>query len=140
MSNKIDKVFVFGTLMSNQYHNTVILGDKEEVTLLGEDLIDGKFTMIRFGYNPAVILHEDGTTPIKGEVYQISKDILKRIDSLEGFDYTLKDIRLCDRIVVKTSYGPAYMYVMPENYLDEEVPIVYSGNWKKESEKLLISQ
>lgn len=62
---------------------------------------------------------------IVADVFRISPEDLSRCDGLEGYP------RHYDRMIVKTPFGPAWLYVSPET---PSLPRVPGGDWLRASE------
>lgn len=108
-------VFVYGTLKKG-FGNNRLLKDSEFV---GTFRTPPDFHMVSLGGFPGVI--DKGSTPISGEVYKVTKPVMDRLDSLEGYPsfYTRKQI--------PTEFGAAWVYMLDESYLTR--PRVSSGIW-----------
>jgi gamma-glutamylcyclotransferase (GGCT)/AIG2-like uncharacterized protein YtfP len=99
---------------------------------MGEDTLPSKYTMVSLGGFPGVI--PKGETSIKGEVYEVSKDVYKAVEYLEGYHPDPK-ITLYSKEKVDTKFGEADMYILNKNYLF--YPKVETGNWKDEVRKTI---
>jgi gamma-glutamylcyclotransferase (GGCT)/AIG2-like uncharacterized protein YtfP len=109
------RVFVYGTLKKG-FHNALYL---ENARFLGEFTTDSIYSMYNFGTYPAV--GEFGKTAIEGEVYEISQAQLESIDRLEWYP------EFYQRVMIKTSFGGAWMYVVSERLCVDK--ITTSGSW-----------
>lgn len=112
--NKI-LVFVYGSLKSG-FANHVLI---EECECLGIHSTEAKFTMVSLGPYPAVLEH--GNTAIQGEIYAVDQAVFETLDTLEDYP------DLYNRILIATSHGPAWMYVMEAG---SHYAIVESGIWQ----------
>ena len=74
----MDKVFVYGTLMNGYVNNRCYLAQSE---CLGKGEITG-YGLYAVSSFPGIV-PEDGEK-VKGEVYSVDQDTLKRVDGLEG--------------------------------------------------------
>ncbi len=109
------RVFVYGTLKKgfrNAYH-------LEDGRFLGEFVTGPIYSMYDFGGYPAV--SENGKTAIEGEVYDISEELLASIDLLEVYP------DFYQRVMIETSFGGAWMYVVSEPLCADKIKI--SGSW-----------
>lgn len=118
-----NKIFVYGTLLSEEGNWRHYLKDSK---LLGEDTIEGNFTMVSLGVFPGVIPEGEGT--IKGEVYEVDENSYKSIEYLEGYHPDPKQA-FYSKMKVNTKYGEAEMYILDKSYLD--YPVIKSGNWRE---------
>ena len=109
------RLFVYGTLKKG-FHNNFYLRDAR---YLGEFTTDPGYSMYSFGNYPAVC--ETGDTPILGEVYEISEQLLASTDRLEWYP------EYYQRVLIETSFGEAWMYVVREQLCTDKIKI--SGNW-----------
>ena len=109
------RLFVYGTLKKG-FRNAVYL---ENARCLGEFITDPVYAMYDFGNYPAV--SEMGKTAIKGEVYEIDEELLASIDQLEWYP------EFYQRMLIETSYGSAWMYVVNESLCVEKIKI--NGTW-----------
>lgn len=112
------KVFVYGTLKAG-FGNHHIL---EESKFLQVGETEPTFTMISLGGFPGIL--DFGTTSIKGEVYEVDKETLARLDRLEGHPrwYKRTPITLNDGFEVET-----YIYPSDLGYGKE---VIESGSWR----------
>jgi gamma-glutamylaminecyclotransferase len=120
------RVFVYGSLKRGK-HNHGLLSDSRQ---LGRAYIEGQMRLISLGAFPGVVEDQNILHPGKvvGEVYQISDDVLRSLDYLEGHP------RFYERRKVETQFGSAWCYFLPSQYLDK-YPIVESGMWMPDAEE-----
>lgn len=109
MNNKntnllVNKLFVYGTLKKN-FPNFSYLKDAKY--LYDAYTID-KFNMIDFGHYPGLVKNSKGY-PVKGEVYEIDKNILEEIDILEGYP------SFYNRELSPTTNNLVYLYFLEDN-------------------------
>lgn len=120
------RVFVYGSLKRGK-HNHGLLAQSRH---LGRAYIDGKYRLISLGAFPGVVeddrLETDGI--VGGEIYQVSDDVLRSLDYLEGHP------RFYERRKVTTSHGAAWCYFLPQPYI-EKYPIVDNGIWHPDAEE-----
>jgi gamma-glutamylcyclotransferase (GGCT)/AIG2-like uncharacterized protein YtfP len=109
------RVFVYGTLKKG-FHNAIYLQDTR---FLGKFTTDPVYSMYEFGTYPAVT--EPGKTAIKGEIYEISVLQLAAIDRLEWYPHYYQ------RVMIATSFGAAWMYVVSEQLCVGK--LITSGSW-----------
>jgi len=96
------KVFVYGTLKQG-YGNNILLRDQ---AFLGENVT--KFPVFDMTSEGIPFVHPEGSSFIKGEMYEIDEACLERVDSLEGHPNWYK------REEVEIATGDtAYMYMTP---------------------------
>lgn len=109
-------VFVYGTLKSGygNHHYMKRAGGE----FLGESSVQDLKIYNYCSHFPVVAEGEGGR--VYGEVYKV-KD-MGPLDALEGYP------RFYDRKVFQTSYGPAWVYLMPSKQL-EGVSEIKSGKW-----------
>lgn len=116
------RVFVYGTLKEG-YCNHDALKDGG-AQLLGKCRIEGEFALLDLGFYPAVVPDSGaGDRQVYGEVYLVDEDTLHTLDCIEGHPsyYT--------RFKVETPWKKAWVYMLPEDYLDKGYGRVVDGNW-----------
>ncbi|WP_054943865.1 gamma-glutamylcyclotransferase [Paenibacillus ihuae] len=131
----MDKVFVYGTLrQGEQYHD--LLGDSRLFSLLA--LVKGTLADTGSGY--PVLLETEGT--VAGELYEVTAEVLQRLDELEGYygpgdarnDYE----RVVTEVTTDTGVTEAWVYVYRHTQQYAAIP---EGDWKlyrlKDSGELL---
>lgn len=94
------KVFVYGTLK----RGGVLHSNIKHCKYLGVDKIHN-FAMFKLGWFPAVVPTIDARECVYGEIYEVDKTVLDKLDAIEG-----KGV-LYNRTTVDTKYGDAMMYV-----------------------------
>lgn len=100
------KVFVYGTLLSTNLRAHVLKTSR----FLQVDELQG-YAMYHLGHYPGI--QEDPSEKIKGELYEVSDEILKELDRIEGEGFLYKRVT-----VSLQSSHQAYVYV----YLGEVNP------------------
>lgn len=111
-----EKVFVYGTLLSGESNNHLLVTSEK----LGDAQVEG-LEMHNFGPFPACVLALTNEPVVKGEVWEVDKDTFQRLDWLEGYP------DFYDRVEVKTNLGIAWVYIC-ENARGK--PLIASGDWK----------
>lgn len=109
-------VFVYGTL-KNGYGNHHCM-KRASGEFLGESSVQDLKIYNYCSHFPAVAEGEGGR--VYGEVYRV-KDMAP-LDTLEGYP------RLYTRKIFQTSYGPAWVYLMPAKRL-QNTSEIKSGKW-----------
>ena len=110
------RVFVYGSLLSGLHNHQAFLGSCKK---LADAEIYGE--MFSLGSFPAVI---SGKDVIKGEVYLLSPEQVKRLDFLESHPMWYRRTRV-DSTVGEVQ---TYLYVDEEELI--EYPRVNSGDWR----------
>lgn len=116
-------LFTYGTLKTNQRNNGVLRNSQK----LGEFKTEPKYTMYNIsGLYPAVV--EGGTTPITGELYNITNFmVMKYTFELFGFTGTKGDIKnYFDITDITTPHGIAKMLVLKNH---QKRKIIKDGIW-----------
>lgn len=128
--NSSVKVFVYGTLMSDQGNHHVI---KDSVIHVEPGSIRGRLYSVS-GYYPAAVL--EGDSIIVGEWLTILSDSLKYTDRLEGYRGPGMANHY-DRVQVQDISGnqEGWVYVYPSSKFSREIPypLIKSGSWKSYS-------
>lgn len=122
----IQHVFVYGTLMRDLGNHRYLTSSE----FLGEATSAPQYTMVDVGGYPAIF--ETGTTPIKGELYEVNEHTLARLDRLEG----VPDLYTRAPIVLVNGYRGAHAYFFPKERLTAEFAsrmtrLVPSGDYRK---------
>jgi len=119
------KVFVYGTLKKGHGNHYIL--DKDPIETIIADL---PFYMVSLGAFPALVpTRNDQQNQIVGEVYDISRQELSRLDHLEGYP------NFYDRMPMDmTDYGigeEVWVYYIPEIDLYDHWSKMESGDWSK---------
>lgn len=138
------KVFVYGSLLSGLYNNTVLTHDRVHAgkfsfrlvpmanpgKLLSKTRTVGKFRMYDLGSFPAVT--PGGTAPVLGEVWAVTDAGLEALDRLEGYRPGSKDGLYDRREVRLRNWMKAFIYFMHDDdrYVGGD-HLVRSGDWRK---------
>jgi len=108
--NKEVLLFVYGTLKKGGW-NHYYLKDAE---FMGEAETVEKYAMYVSGMIPFVVKNEKIST-IKGELYRVNKEILKKVDLLEGHPFGYKREKVKVRLRESGEEKEAWMYIW-KNY------------------------
>ena len=115
------RVFVYGSLRRGMENHDVMAGGR----FTSVRRTEAHFQMLDLGRYPAVI---DGDTAIVGEVYQISRQHLERLDVFEGVPelYARRETVLDDGLLAWI-----YLYSGSANGADalSNIPCVPDGDW-----------
>ena len=96
------KVFVYGTLMNSRSNHSYI----KEQKLIGEARLDD-YEMYNVRSYPGIV--PKGGEYILGELYEVSSEVLKRLDKLEGEGYLYR--RITAKVRVNSEEYEAYAYI-----------------------------
>lgn len=118
--NKI-LIAVYGSLLSGMSNHRLL----ETSKLLGTFQTKPEFSLYSLGGFPG--LKTNGNTSVRMEVYEVTEEIAKRVDSLEGYT-TGGNNTFYDKIPIETPYGKASVYIYVNDIPKER--IVKSGDWK----------
>lgn len=115
MTDRAERVFVYGTLRRGQPNHRLLAG----AHYLGTHVTPACYTMLDLGTYPAVI--EGGATAVVGEVYAVDRALLARLDRFEDCpgEYARRRI--------DTPYGAAWIYLYSRTPRGKR-PIA-SGDW-----------
>lgn len=111
------KLFVYGTLKKGK-PNHCVLGDSK---FLGELKMWMPYKMLSNDWYPALVPSASILNWIQGEVYEISPEISKQVDILEGYPSLYKKATLI------TNFGHTTLYYMDSGY--EGFYQVNDGHW-----------
>ena len=113
----MNRIFVYGTLKQGQGNWNYLL--KGHSLFMGEHTTEPMFTMVSLGGFPGVL--PEGSTRIRGEVFEVDDTTMERVDRLEGYP------SFYNRQQIETQFGPAWMYYLDDSY--KGYPEVESGIW-----------
>ncbi len=117
----ISKVAVYGSLKKGRGNHHIL----HNAEYLGEIKIEPKFTLVSLGGFPGLV--PNGTQEVKGELYKVDDETMRRLDWLEGHPHFYV------REVVNTDKGEAWVYRLSDGYLGRtqgrNLPVVASGEW-----------
>lgn len=123
MKEKNKLVAVYGSLRQGM-HNHCVLGNSEYIGTFNSEPI---FTMYNVNNQyPAVI--NKGCDSITIEVFNVNKDIQKKLDNLEGYSSDFnKSYNYYNKETIETPYGKAFIYYFNHDYSSLEK--IESGDW-----------
>lgn len=109
------KVFVYGTLKRG-YRNHYLLEGKEgkPAYAIGMDMYEG----------PGFPFAKEGGGIIKGELYEVERNTLERLDRLEGHPFFYR--RKIKEVVCDGKKQKAYVYLYDKVHTERKIP---SGEW-----------
>lgn len=116
-------VSVYGSLRRGLGNHRLL--ENSGVNEIGEFVTEPKYTLFSLGGFPGI--HENGTTAVKMEVYEVDDDTFKRLDRLEGYDPDNEEYSMYLRRIINTPFGDAYYYV----YNGSARGSIEHGDWKK---------
>ena len=125
----ISQVFMYGTLMKGESRHNVVekttSGDMVNATCRGRLLNLGSF--------PGMI--PDADSVVKGELYTFSEmsDILRRLDSIEGYLGTGRPDSLYTRAIVSVSTPEGSEWAWTYIYNGRDGSVIDSGDWRHRS-------
>ena len=112
-----ETVFVYGTLLTGMGNWRRLLAPTKGIPAEISDYI-----MISLGYFPGIIPVPDNQ--IKGELFLVDKELLGRLDTLEGHPTFYL------RTKVRTTEGTeTWTYVYQKRHL-ENIELIESGDWR----------
>lgn len=116
----MEYLFVYGTLKRGQANHRYLKGAE----FIGEGESVEKFVMFDIGV--PVVTRDKKVASIKGELYRVSPEILKRCDKLEGHPRYYRREKV--KVVVKGEEFEAWMYLWIRPVRDGI--LVEDGEWK----------
>jgi gamma-glutamylcyclotransferase (GGCT)/AIG2-like uncharacterized protein YtfP len=119
------KIFVYGTLLSNLHNNYLL----KEATFIHNTTIRAK--MFNIGAFPAITLSLSNKDIIHGELYEINKDILKRLDFLENYKPNRQNNLYLRKYTTTSSKIKSFVYVAGHQITLSNYQPIPSGNWKE---------
>lgn len=83
-ANSIHLVFVYGTLKRGLGNHRVLKRGGAE--FIGEDSMVG-FDLYDMEWFPCVVPNEDPSSVVRGEVFRVDDETMRRLDQLEGYPH-----------------------------------------------------
>lgn len=109
-------VFVYGTLCRGDYNHHHLAGAQYQ----GPGVTESEFELYDLGTYPGAVR---GTGQVIGEIYAVDREILERLDRLEGHPGFYR------RELISTRYGPAWFYLYRGAV--ENCARIESGDWRR---------
>lgn len=116
-------VSVYGSLREGMGNHRLL--ESENSKLLGEFRTKPEYTLFSLGAFPGLL--KNGNTSIVVEVYEVTDNVLKRLDGLEGYHEDDLEQSFYIRETINTPFGESYIYFYNGNPGNKE--IVESGDW-----------
>ena len=121
-------IAVYGTLrMSNGNHRLV-----KDSKYLGTFNSQPEFSLYTLGGFPG--LKTNGSTSVVMEVYEVTDEVAKSVDSLEQYNPNEKSY-FYDKINIKTPYGTASVYIYVDHISENR--LIVSGDWMEHKKELI---
>jgi gamma-glutamylcyclotransferase (GGCT)/AIG2-like uncharacterized protein YtfP len=130
--NKI-RIFVYGTLRQGFGLNYLL----NFARFHSDGYVYG--TMYDLGSFPGIILSNDKTKKVVGEIYFIDKDTLNKLDHVEGFSPDNLEHSLYIRkpvIIFNSNHEEEFGYIYEYNKKYDGTKIVESGDWSEREKEL----
>ncbi len=116
----MNKIAVYGTLRQGCSNHALL----EDSKLLSRERTDDQWEMFSLTGFPGI---RKGNKAITIEVYEVTDDVAKTIDRLEGYRGTNKD-NWYNKVQIDTSQGKVDIYTLERPEYDN-YPIIPSGDW-----------
>lgn len=117
MPEEFERVFVYGTLLSGESNHYLLEGSE----LMGKTVANG-FDLKDLGPFPACVENPLSTTSVEGEVWMVTKEVLARLDRLEGYP------TFYNRKKIWTFFDDCWIYFCNA---EKDNPTILSGSWKQ---------
>lgn len=111
-------VFVYGSLKKGYGNHSVM--ERSAGRLLGEATLPPRYKLFSLGGFPGVVEVDEDGNELHGEVYEVER--MNSLDALEGHPEFYR------RKLVNTEYGEAWVYLLPDHWLDGR-DIITDGKW-----------
>jgi len=119
--SNMERVFVYGTLRQGQPNHWRLRGE-----FVGRGTVYGEMFSIGNGF-PAAVFNSDGI--IRGEVYEVDAECMKRLDILEGIDRGLyRKVRIAVHMGNGT-FPVVWAYEGCESLIENASGKVPGGDW-----------
>ena len=119
------EIMAYGTLMQGEPNHHLLANSR----FLGEASTAPEFTLVNMGAYPAMV--EDGTTAVKGEVYEVNAITLAELDSLEGAPVFYKR-----RMITLANGRRVIAYIMMPQKRTMGRPVIEHGDWRRHRKEL----
>ena len=116
-------VFVYGSLMRG-FGNHGLL---KESAFISDATAEG-LRLYTLGAFPAVLAGDDGDNPVRGEVYSVDDETLRRLDRLEGHPTFYRREEKQVWVENYNAYMPCYFYLFQSPI--EPHARIESGSWR----------
>lgn len=115
-------VSVYGSLKKGHINHSLIHGSQ----YIGDETISG-LKMYDLGLFPGVVKDKDQDNFVLVEVYEVSSETLKALDTLEGYDENDIENSFYKRITIRTQWGKTWFYLFNRNIRNAKE--IISGSW-----------
>jgi len=112
-------LFVYGTLMSDGCRGGVMKGQ----TKLRDAQTTPNYTLLDLGSYPGLVKEESGGRSIQGELWEVDKKLLPRLDSIEGVPFLYR----METVGIEGEDQPVYAYFY--NRRTNQTPIYEAARW-----------
>lgn len=130
-NNNEMKIIVYGTLRKGQSNHYILKDQKYLGTFESEPI----FSMYSIKNSfPALIAN--GNTSIKMEMYQISEEVLKKINNMEGYYENNKPISIYLKYKMVTPFGIGSIFLYNKSVSNTDK--ITSGDWVEYKEQMKI--
>ncbi len=119
MEGNSTRVFVYGTLKKGHGNH----GALEGAEFLGRCYLEGEYTLLDLGWYPGLVASGAEASRVYGEVYRVDEPTLHTLDLIEGHP------SFYERVKVKTPWKNTWVYLLPEDYIDNN-DVVENGCWQ----------
>ena len=118
-------IFVYGTLKRGSFNNYLL----EDSEFIGDVTTKYPYLLIHDSL-PFLIKdsHHVHSKIIKGELYEVTDDIFKKLDELEGHPTFYK--RQCIWVINKNRMIYAWCYFANDNFIYKEDCFIDNGEWE----------
>ena len=118
--DSVSRVFVYGTLLKGEGNHWLL----SDALFLGEVTTLPIYTLVHLGGFPGLLT--SGRQGVRGEVYEVSRETLGRLDHLEGHPRFYR--RMPVELASIEPLGEVEAYFLPPSYV--RMPVIESGDWR----------
>lgn len=111
------KVFVYGTLLEGQGNHRLLETSKKVMDNVTMSL---SAKMVSLGHYPALIMTSE-INNIKGEVYEVTEEVLCSLDYLEGHPNFYK----------RHEINEIWVYFLSDEYDTKKYTVIEDGDWRR---------
>lgn len=121
-------IAIYGTLRKGNGNHRLIKDSK----YLGTFNSQPEFSLYTLGGFPGLKIN--GKTSVVMEVYEVTDEVAKNVDNLEGYDPN-KASYFYDKININTPYGLAGVYIYVNKISENR--LIASGDWMEHKKELI---
>jgi len=120
------RVFVYGTLLQGEANHRLL----RDARLIRPARTPAEFDLLHLGGFPAMA--RGGRTAVRGEIYDVDRNLLRRLDRLEGHPHFYRRER------IELEGGDSALAYLLNGAQIVGYPRIASGDWRREAEETCV--